>query len=176
MTATIISKELLPLNNKLRKPMVEKMCRDRINSSIEQLKCLLAPEFLEQQTDSKSRWWRRCAEIVSTAASSSSSVFWLQSSSSSRLIQADFLEMKVNFLQQHNSSSHAVNQGFFRSVGEIVHFLFKDEMKTQSQRRLLKHVQKLQTSCDQNRRESVLPDQKTSSKDMNVNKSAIWRP
>ncbi|XP_016373846.1 transcription factor HES-5-like [Sinocyclocheilus rhinocerous] len=81
MTPTIISKELLPLNNKLRKPMVEKMCRDRINSSIEQLKCLLAPEFLKQQPDSK-----------------------------------------------------------------------------------------------QNRRESVLPDQKTFSKDMNVNKSAIWRP
>ncbi|XP_016373833.1 uncharacterized protein LOC107712947 [Sinocyclocheilus rhinocerous] len=53
MTPTIISKELLPLNNKLRKPMVEKMCRDRINSSIEQLKCLLAPEFLKQQPDSK---------------------------------------------------------------------------------------------------------------------------
>uniref|UniRef100_A0A673G3I7 BHLH domain-containing protein n=1 Tax=Sinocyclocheilus rhinocerous TaxID=307959 RepID=A0A673G3I7_9TELE len=35
------------------KPMVEKMCRDRINSSIEQLKCLLAPEFLKQPPDSK---------------------------------------------------------------------------------------------------------------------------
>ncbi|KAK3536245.1 hypothetical protein QTP86_000150 [Hemibagrus guttatus] len=37
----------------LRKPMVEKMRRDRINSSIEQLKSLLAPEFLNQQPDSK---------------------------------------------------------------------------------------------------------------------------
>uniref|UniRef100_A0A672RSJ6 BHLH domain-containing protein n=1 Tax=Sinocyclocheilus grahami TaxID=75366 RepID=A0A672RSJ6_SINGR len=119
MTPTIISKELLPLNNKMRKPMVEKMCRDHINSSIEQLKCLLAPEFLKQQPDSK-------------------------------LEEADILEMTLNFLQH--------------------------EMKTQSQRSLLKHFQKLQTSCEQNRRESVLPDQKTSSKDMNVNKSAIWRP
>uniref|UniRef100_A0A9J7XRY2 Uncharacterized protein n=1 Tax=Cyprinus carpio carpio TaxID=630221 RepID=A0A9J7XRY2_CYPCA len=82
----------------------------------------------------------------------------------------------LNFLQRHNSSSHAVNQGFSRRVGDIVHFLSKDEMKTQSQRRLLKHFQKLQTSCEQNRRKSVLPDQKTFSKDMNVNKSAIWRP
>ncbi|KAJ8351036.1 hypothetical protein AAFF_G00159550 [Aldrovandia affinis] len=32
------SKEHLTLTNKLRKPMVEKMRRDRINSSIEQLK------------------------------------------------------------------------------------------------------------------------------------------
>ncbi|KAL1265068.1 hypothetical protein QQF64_003095 [Cirrhinus molitorella] len=49
-------------------------------------------------------------------------------------------------------------------------------MKTQSQRRLLKHFQNLQTSCEQNRRESVLPDQKIFSKEINVNKSAIWRP
>ncbi|KAF5899188.1 transcription factor HES-5-like [Clarias magur] len=58
MTATItsmltISNEHLPLNNKLSKPMVEKMHRDRINSSIDQLKSLLAPEFLNQQPDSK---------------------------------------------------------------------------------------------------------------------------
>ncbi|XP_051528500.1 transcription factor HES-5-like [Myxocyprinus asiaticus] len=53
MTPTIISKEHLPLNNKSRKPIVEKMRRERINSSIEQLKCLLAPEFLNQQSDSK---------------------------------------------------------------------------------------------------------------------------
>ncbi|XP_073682307.1 transcription factor HES-5-like [Garra rufa] len=141
MTPTIISKELLPLNNKLRKPMVERMCRDRINSSIEQLKCLLAPEILKQQPDSK-------------------------------LEKADILEMMLSFLQH----SHAVNQGFSRCVGEIVQFLSKDEMKTQSQRRLLKHFQKLQTSCEQNMKESVLPDQKTFSKEMNVNKSAIWRP
>ncbi|KAL1265063.1 hypothetical protein QQF64_003090 [Cirrhinus molitorella] len=141
MTPTIISKELLPLNNKLRKPMVEKMRRDHMNSSIEQLKCLLAPEFLKQQPDSKQE-------------------------------KADILEMTLNFLQ----CSHAVNQGFSRCVDEIVHFLSKDEMKTQSQRRLLKHFQNLQTSCEQNRRESVLPDQKTFSKEINVNKSAIWRP
>ncbi|KAL1265061.1 hypothetical protein QQF64_003088 [Cirrhinus molitorella] len=61
-------------------------------------------------------------------------------------------------------------------VTEIVHFLSKDEMKTQSRRRLLKHFQNLQTSCEQNRRESVLPDQKIFSKEIKVNKSAIWRP
>ncbi|RXN12235.1 transcription factor HES-5-like protein [Labeo rohita] len=33
MTPTIISKELLLLNNKMRKPFVEKMLRDRIKSS-----------------------------------------------------------------------------------------------------------------------------------------------
>uniref|UniRef100_A0A3Q1GY76 Transcription factor HES-5 n=1 Tax=Anabas testudineus TaxID=64144 RepID=A0A3Q1GY76_ANATE len=37
----------------LRKPLVEKLRRERINSSIEQLKSLLGPEFLKQQPDSK---------------------------------------------------------------------------------------------------------------------------
>ncbi|XP_018535335.1 transcription factor HES-5 [Lates calcarifer] len=41
------------LTHKLRKPLVEKLRRERINSSIEQLKSLLGPEFLKQQPDSK---------------------------------------------------------------------------------------------------------------------------
>ncbi|KAG8007556.1 Transcription factor HES-5, partial [Nibea albiflora] len=36
-----------------QKPLVEKLRRERINSSIEQLKSLLGPEFLKQQPDSK---------------------------------------------------------------------------------------------------------------------------
>uniref|UniRef100_A0A1A7YJ17 Transcription factor HES-5 n=1 Tax=Iconisemion striatum TaxID=60296 RepID=A0A1A7YJ17_9TELE len=43
----------LTLSHKLRKPLVEKLRRERINSSIEQLKSLLGPEFLKQQPDSK---------------------------------------------------------------------------------------------------------------------------
>uniref|UniRef100_A0A673L5N9 Transcription factor HES-5 n=1 Tax=Sinocyclocheilus rhinocerous TaxID=307959 RepID=A0A673L5N9_9TELE len=147
MTPTIISKEQLPLNNKLRKPRVENMRRDRINSSIEQLKCLLAPEFLKQQPDSK-------------------------------LEKADILEMTLNFLQHQFTccQSKLLQSKLLQVCREIVHFLSKDEMKTESQRKLLKHFQKLQTSCKQNRRESVLPDQNTFSKEMNVNKSSTCRP
>ncbi|KAM4588355.1 transcription factor HES-5-like [Odontesthes bonariensis] len=47
------SQEHLTLNHKLRKPQVEKLRRERINSSIEQLKSLLGPEFLKQQPESK---------------------------------------------------------------------------------------------------------------------------
>ncbi|XP_015243508.1 PREDICTED: transcription factor HES-4-like [Cyprinodon variegatus] len=47
------SQEHLTLNHKLRKPLVEKLRRERINSSIEQLKALLGPELLKQQPDSK---------------------------------------------------------------------------------------------------------------------------
>ncbi|XP_059185790.1 transcription factor HES-5-like [Centropristis striata] len=51
--AMINSQEHLTLTHKLRKPLVEKLRRERINSSIEQLKSLLGPEFLKQQPDSK---------------------------------------------------------------------------------------------------------------------------
>ncbi|XP_069388234.1 protein hairy-like [Paralichthys olivaceus] len=47
------SQEHLTRSHKLRKPLVEKLRRERINNSIEQLKSLLGPEFLKQQPDSK---------------------------------------------------------------------------------------------------------------------------
>uniref|UniRef100_A0A674DV50 Transcription factor HES-5 n=1 Tax=Salmo trutta TaxID=8032 RepID=A0A674DV50_SALTR len=133
-SAMIYSKEHLTLTNKLRKPVVEKLRRDRINNSIEQLKSLLVPEILNQQPDSK-------------------------------LDKADILEMTVCFLRQQqqnqsvssSSCSAPVNQGYSRCVQEIVHFLSKDEMKTQSQRRLLSHFQSLQPSSDKNRREIDRP-------------------
>ncbi|RXN36871.1 transcription factor HES-5-like protein [Labeo rohita] len=144
MTPTIISKEILLLNNKvcshptyssitaaafrallncwfMQRPLSDAFLssfadektifgKDAQRSYQLKLKCLLAPEFLKQQPDSK-------------------------------LEKAEILEMMLNFMQCHNFTSHAVNSGF--------------------------------SMCEQNRRESVLPDQKTFSKDMNVNKSAI---
>uniref|UniRef100_A0A3B1K3I1 Transcription factor HES-5 n=1 Tax=Astyanax mexicanus TaxID=7994 RepID=A0A3B1K3I1_ASTMX len=150
-SAPSISKELLPLNNKLRKPVVEKMRRDRINSSIEQLKTLLTPEFLNQQPDSK-------------------------------LEKADILEMTVSFLRRQqqqqpafSSRSAAVNQGFSRCSKSLLHFLSKDEVKTQSQRKLMNHVlQNLQPSADQKWRESVLPQEQQNI--ISKEKSALWRP
>ncbi|KAB5537155.1 hypothetical protein PHYPO_G00115620 [Pangasianodon hypophthalmus] len=157
-SAMTISNEHLPLNNKLRKLMVEKMRRDRINSSIEQLKSLLATQFLNQEPDSK-------------------------------LEKTDILEMTVSFLRRQqqqqqsafSSSSAAVNQGFSRCVHEVVHFLSKEEVKTQSQKKLLNHFQNLQPSSDENRRESVLPqlsstEQQIISKEKSSVKSALWRP
>ncbi|KAM9443630.1 transcription factor HES-5-like [Clarias gariepinus] len=156
-SALTISNEHLPLNNKMRKPMVEKMHKDRINSSIEQLKSLLAPEFLNQQTDSK--------------------------------LEKAEIQMKVSFLRQKQqqqqqpaffSSSTAVNQGFSRCVYDVVHFLSKEEVKTQRQRKLLNHFQNLHLSSDENRRESVLlrlssTEQQIISKEKSSVKSALWR-
>uniref|UniRef100_A0A4W5NNY6 Uncharacterized protein n=1 Tax=Hucho hucho TaxID=62062 RepID=A0A4W5NNY6_9TELE len=83
----------------------------------------------------------------------------------SKLEKADILEMTC----------------YSRGVQEIVHFLSKDEVKTQSQRRLLSHFQSLQPSFDKNRRESDLPQlsspaQPSISKEKSPVNSAIWRP
>ncbi|XP_078103654.1 transcription factor HES-5-like [Sander vitreus] len=138
------SREHLTLTHKLRKPLVEKLRRERINSSIEQVKSLLSPEFLKQQPDSK-------------------------------LEKADILEMTVcvlRRLQQQNQpvDSAAVSQGYSRCVQEVTHFLSKEQVKTQSQRRLLNHINKLQSSSDNNLRETSITKEKSP-----VN-SAVWRP
>uniref|UniRef100_A0A3B4DDE2 BHLH domain-containing protein n=1 Tax=Pygocentrus nattereri TaxID=42514 RepID=A0A3B4DDE2_PYGNA len=125
--------------------------------SIEQLKILLTPEFLNQHPDSK-------------------------------LEKADIVEMTVNFLRRQqqkqpaiSTSSKAVSQGFLRCVHEVLHFLCKEEMKTQSQRKLPNHFQNLQPSTEEKWRESDLPllsstDQLTSSKEKSSVQSALWRP
>ena len=137
----------------LRKPLVEKLRRERINSSIEQLKSLLGPEFLKQQPDSK-------------------------------LEKADILEMTVCLLrrlqQQHQAVNPAgVNQGYSRCVQEVAHFLSKEEVKTQSQRRWLNHIYK--SSSDEKLREADFSPlsstvQTSISKDESLVNRAPWRP
>ncbi|XP_034724194.1 transcription factor HES-2-like [Etheostoma cragini] len=119
------SQEHLTLTHKLRKPLVEKLRRERINSSIEQLKSLLSPEFLKQQPDSK-------------------------------LEKADILEMTVCVLRRLQQQNH-------------------------QQRRLLNHINKLQSSSDNNLREadfSLLSStvQTSITKEKSPVNSAVWRP
>ncbi|XP_037629213.1 transcription factor HES-5-like isoform X2 [Sebastes umbrosus] len=150
------SQEHLTLTHKLRKPLVEKLRRERINSSIEQLKSVLGPEFLKQQLDAK-------------------------------LEKADILEMTVCVLRRLQQQKHqpadsaAVNQGYSRCVQEVTHFLSKEEVETQSQRRLLKHFNKLQSSSDNNLREAdftLLSStvQTSITKGKSPVNSALWRP
>ncbi|XP_031152708.1 protein hairy-like [Sander lucioperca] len=123
--AMINSQEHLTLTHKLRKPLVEKLRRERINSSIEQLKSLLSPESLKQQPDSK-------------------------------LEKADILEMTVRVLRRL-------------------------QQQNQQQRRLLNHINKLQSSSDNNLREadfSILSStvQTSITKEKSPVNSAVWRP
>ncbi|XP_037534974.1 transcription factor HES-5-like [Nematolebias whitei] len=116
VTASIISQE--HLNHKLRKPLVEKLRRGRINSSIEQLKSLL--ELLKQQPDSK----LEKADILETTVC--------------------FLT-RLQLQQDPAVDSAAADQVYSRCVQEVVHFLSKDQEKTRSHRRLLDHFNKLQS-------------------------------
>eukprot|EP00063_Salmo_salar_P014285 XP_013989120.1 PREDICTED: transcription factor HES-5-like [Salmo salar] len=157
-SAMIYSKNHLTLTNKLRKPVVEKLRRDRINSSLEKLKSLLGPEILNQQPDSK----LEKADILEMTVC--------------------FLKRQQQYQPLSSSSCSAPdNQGYSRCVQEIVHFLSKDEVKTHSQRRLLIHFQSLQQSSDKNRRESDLlqlstPAQHSMSKEKGPVNRALWRP
>ncbi|CAL8336950.1 unnamed protein product [Merluccius merluccius] len=125
-SAMTSSKEHLTLTHKIRKPLVEKLRRERINSSIEQLKSLLGPQFLKQEPDSK-------------------------------MEKADILEMTVDFVRQQQlyrhgdsvSCSSAANQGHSRCLQAMVHYLSKDEVKTQTNRRLLDHFENHQSSSEQ---------------------------
>ncbi|XP_030276853.1 protein hairy-like [Sparus aurata] len=119
------SQEHLTLTHKLRKPLVEKLRRERINSSIEHLKSLLGPDFLKQQPDSK-------------------------------LEKADILEMTVCVLRRLQQQHH-------------------------QQRRLLNHVNKLQSSSDNNLTEADFSPlsstvQTSITKDKSPDNSALWRP
>ncbi|XP_072553054.1 transcription factor HES-5-like [Salminus brasiliensis] len=151
--ALIYSKEHLPLSNKLRKPIVEKMRRERINSSIEKLKSLLGREFLKQQPDSR----QEKADILE--------------------MTLHFLKQQQ---QSHNHSvcSTAANEGYSRCVQEAISFLSQCEVQTSSQRRLLKHFLTMQPSMEKST--SVLqtssPAFHTSSKEEPPASGALWRP
>ncbi|XP_036390009.1 transcription factor HES-5-like [Megalops cyprinoides] len=152
------SKEYLTLNNKLRKPMVEKMRRDRINSSIEQLKSLLGPELLSQNPDSK----QEKADILEMTVC--------------------FLRRQHQHQQANSMScSTAVSEGYFKCVQEAVSFLSRCEVKTASQRRLLSHFQTLKPSSDKSSSHGVLPQltspaRNSASKEETAASSALWRP
>ncbi|XP_076003490.1 transcription factor HES-5-like [Genypterus blacodes] len=100
------SQEHQTLTHKIRKPLVEKLRRERINSSIEQLKSLLGPEFLKQQPDSK----LEKADILEMTVC--------------------FLTQLQQ--QRQHADPAAVSQGYPRSDQEVAHFLSIEEVKSQS--------------------------------------------
>ncbi|XP_056130946.1 transcription factor HES-5-like [Lampris incognitus] len=153
-TAMTYSKEPHTLTHKLRKPLVEKFRRERINSCIEQLKSLLGPEFLKQQPDSK----LEKADILEMTVC--------------------FMRQQLQY--KSSSCSAYASQGYSRCFHEMVHILSKDETKTQSHHRLLNHVQSLQTSADKKISENDLPlltsAVQLDAKEKSPVKSLLWRP
>ncbi|KAL1249932.1 hypothetical protein QQF64_020937 [Cirrhinus molitorella] len=151
ITGSIISREQLPHTIKLRKPIVEKIRRERINSSIEKLKSLLGQEFLKQQPDSR----QEKADILE--------------------MTLDFLRRQQRS-QNPSASSTAAHDGRSRCVQEAVNFLSQCAVQTESHRRLLKHFLHMQPYTENNTHEPpqlTSPDAKSSSKDQTL---MLWRP
>ncbi|KAF3696703.1 Transcription factor HES-5 Hairy and enhancer of split 5 [Channa argus] len=158
------SKDHVTPPHKLRKPMVEKLRRDRINTSIEQLKSLLGPEFLRQQPDSK----QEKADILEMA------VTYLRSWQQKKQLQQQQQQgsMTSSLMTASDSYSHCVQ--------EAVSFLSHCEVQTQAHRRLLSHFQGLQASrrtspCNLSTPGSPL-HQVSSDKGVSQASSALWRP
>ncbi|XP_017273134.2 transcription factor HES-5 [Kryptolebias marmoratus] len=163
MAPTIVgqaNKDHLTPAHKLRKPMVEKLRRDRINTSIEQLKSLLGPEFLRQQPDSK----QEKADILEMAVS--------------------YLRCWQQQKQQIILSSGLMtaSDGYSHCIQEAVSFLSRSEVQSQAHRLLLNHFQGLQASsrtclspCNLSPPGSPL-HRVSSSKGSRPSSSALWRP
>ncbi|NXI58831.1 HES5 factor, partial [Chloroceryle aenea] len=123
-----MEEKLLPKEkNKLRKPVVEKMRRDRINSSIEQLKLLLEKEFQRHQPNSK----LEKADILEVAVS--------------------YLKQQSQLQDQtftHKHTEQDFNSGYLRCLREAMHFLSYCEPKKETQVQLIKHFCKAQMGAD----------------------------
>ncbi|XP_029989276.1 transcription factor HES-5-like [Sphaeramia orbicularis] len=141
------SEEHLTLTHKLRKPLVEKLRRERINSSIEQLKSLLGPEFLQQQPDSK----MEKADILEMTVC--------------------FLRRPQQ--QHHVVDSAAVDQIHSTCVQEMVNFPSAEELKTPSQ---LNHCNNRQFSSDKILTDPDFYVHTSITKDKSPVNSAPWRP
>ncbi|CAB1314912.1 unnamed protein product [Coregonus sp. 'balchen'] len=148
-SAMIYSKEHLTLTNKLRKPVVEKIFRGRINSSLEQLKSLLGPEILNHQPDSE----MEKADILQMTE------------------KADILEMTVCFLRRQQQSL----PGYSRCVQEIGNFLSKDERRLLSHFQSLQPSSD-KNRRESDLPQLSPPPQHSISKEKSPVNSALWRP
>ncbi|XP_026718688.1 transcription factor HES-5 isoform X3 [Athene cunicularia] len=121
-----MEEKLLPKEkNKLRKPVVEKMRRDRINSSIEQLKLLLEKEFQRHQPNSK----LEKADILEVAVSYLKQQSQLQDqtfAASAKSLQQDYCE------------------GYAWCLKEALQFLSLHSANTETRMKLICHFQRSQ--------------------------------
>ncbi|CAM5167021.1 unnamed protein product [Eretmochelys imbricata] len=141
--------------NKLRKPVVEKMRRDRINSSIEQLKLLLEKEFQRHQPNSK----LEKADILEMTVS------YLKQQSQLQIKTAGSI---------HKNSQFDFKEGYSRCLQEAFHFLSLHKIQTETQSKLLSHFHKSQSAAPEI---ICSPSTQNTPKQASLkNVNALWRP
>ncbi|XP_042334673.1 transcription factor HES-5-like isoform X2 [Sceloporus undulatus] len=137
--------------NKLRKPVVEKMRRDRINSSIEQLKLLLEKEFQRHQPNSK----LEKADILEMTVD--------------YLKQQSQLQAKV-VGPAHKDTQVDFKQGYSRCLHEAFQFMSLHKVHTETQAKLVSHFQ-----CNQLSTSEVMSSPSLKSPP-SKNIHTLWRP
>ncbi|KAM8927326.1 transcription factor HES-5 [Pelodytes ibericus] len=103
--------------NKLRKPVVEKMRRDRINSSIEQLKVLLEKEVHQQEPNVK----LEKADILEMAV--------------------NYLQQQKNQHSGLENLKQDYKQGYSSCLREAMQFLYYCPESSEAHMKLLNHLQ-----------------------------------
>ncbi|KAM5141255.1 transcription factor HES-5-like [Mantella aurantiaca] len=144
-------RQLTQQPRKLRKPAIEKMRRDRINSSIEQLRLLLEKEFQKHQLPSKPEK----ADILEMTVT--------------------FLQHRMAEKNVTSASSQAHKDGYSACIRDSVNFL---SLHTQSdaQLRLLQNLHGAQIVTGQ-LYPSAFPISQTPSKHSALDSSkTLWRP
>ncbi|KAM4016244.1 transcription factor HES-5-like [Anomaloglossus baeobatrachus] len=113
------------VKNRMRKPVVEKMRRDRINSSINQLRTLLEQEFQLLQPDSKPEK----ADVLEIAV--------------------QFLQQRQRCIQQemisHGPDHQEYRQGYHKCLSEALSYLSVHHTGQEAQLNLLNHFHQLDT-------------------------------
>ncbi|XP_070614347.1 transcription factor HES-5-like [Erythrolamprus reginae] len=142
--------------NKLRKPMIEKMRRDRMNRSIEQLKQLLEKQLRGQQAASK----LEKANILEMAVSYLKHQNWAQGTAgpAPKESEGDFQE------------------GYARCLQEISQFLLLHRVHPQTQKKLMCHFQHLPTSSSSEPKTFSSPARWKPQPRPNKNLHSLWRP
>ncbi|NP_001081974.1 hairy and enhancer of split 5, gene 2 L homeolog [Xenopus laevis] len=139
--------------NKLRKPVVEKMRRDRINSSIEQLKVLLENVFHKQQPNVK----LEKADILEMTVT---------------YLRQQTLQLKSE-IPHNNDIQMDYKVGYSRCFEEVIDFLSLHQKQPETEAKLISHFNsKTAASCI-----SSFPMRCNPSKPENgIGRSSLWRP
>ncbi|MEQ2306592.1 hypothetical protein AMECASPLE_009766 [Ameca splendens] len=141
-------------NIKLRKPIVEKMRRDRINTCIEQLKVILEKEFHKQEPNSK----LEKADILEMTVS------FLRQQLQSGFCHGDFSQ----------SYSHCLRDSMhFLSVGSATELSAGPQQILQQQDQTL-HQTERASSCSPLR--TSTQQDSSSSSSSSSSRGAVWRP
>ncbi|KAM4652362.1 transcription factor HES-5-like [Discoglossus pictus] len=154
-TAVLEQHKMTPKEkHKLRKPVVEKMRRDRINSSIETLKLLLEKEFQPQQPNVK----LEKADILEMTVT---------------YLRQHTLPQTKNVIPHHNEVKMEFTDGYSRCFEEVLDFMSIHQKHHGTESKLINHFQSRGSTPSI----SLSPARPCQSKQQVVNTNgSLWRP